>query len=210
MRITYKTRKGPPRTKWQTKDSSILKKEEEAARGRGEEVVQKSAEVHICLISESNTPGGRGNIPCNNSLLGCVGGDLERKRLASKSCKCLVGSSPVVGHAYPPCFGPLHPHSRYVSSSSDVHHIHQQPVPISLEGESKPTSPLAWHSTWNTWSNEKRDFFLRYIYKFWGGSFTHTNYYHFCIVSNILIFAMFFLNLPLAYWNCNVFFYDPK
>jgi hypothetical protein len=126
-----------------------------------------SIEVDIGLISQSYVPIGRRNVPCYNGLPGRERGDPERKRLASESSKCLVRCSPVVAHAYPPCFASLHPHLSNVSGTADVHHIHQQPVPIPLECELKPIGPLAWHSThkhMHIWSNEKVflvDSFLR-------------------------------------------------
>ena len=114
-----------------------------------------SMEVETGSISQSYLPISRGDIPSYNSLLGCVRGDPKGKRLSSKSCKCLVWSSPIMGHAYPPCLASLHPHISNVSSTSNVHHIHQQPVPISLERESKAIGPSTWYPTTNMGSNEK-------------------------------------------------------
>lgn len=96
-------------------------------------------EVYRSLVCNTHIPVSRSNIPCYNCLLCGVRGDPERERLASKDCKCLVWCPPVVGHAYPFGFASLNPNGPYVSSSSHVHQVYQQPIPISLERELQST-----------------------------------------------------------------------
>lgn len=103
-------------------------------------------EVHRWFISHPYRPVWRGDVQCNDSLLGCVRSDLERESLASKAGKCLVRSSPVMAHANPSCSASLHPHAGNVTTSSYIRHIHQQPVPIPLESESKPANSYTRYS----------------------------------------------------------------
>lgn len=104
-----------------------------------------SVEVGIWLVSQTHIPVRGSNIPCNDGLLGCVGSDPERESLTLQGCKSLVWSSPVMAHLNPPRSGSLHPHVLDVTSSSHIHHIDQEPVPISLERESETPSPYAWY-----------------------------------------------------------------
>lgn len=103
-------------------------------------------EVDIWLVCQPCIPVRRSYIISNNSLLGCIRSDLKRKRLTSKSCKSLIRSPPVVAHTNPSGSASLNPHTGNVSTTSNIHHIHQQPVGISLELEPKPTAPNARHA----------------------------------------------------------------
>ena len=162
QRITYKTKKILEKESDQTKYFR-LKKEEKDWRAIWWTACT-SMEVHIGLISQSYLPIGRNSVPCYYSLLVCVWCDPKRKRLTSQSCKCLVWGSPIMAHAYPACFASFHPHVSNVSPTTNVHHIHQQPVPISLERESEPSSPYTWYPI--TQSNE-------YIVNIYCNSFLH-------------------------------------
>lgn len=92
-------------------------------------------EVDISSVSHSHLPVSWGNVVGYDSLMRSVRGYLERQSLSPKCSKCLVRSSPVVAHAYPVCFGPLHPHASHVTTSGHVHHVHEEPVPVALEAE---------------------------------------------------------------------------
>ncbi|GER34545.1 glycosyltransferase, partial [Striga asiatica] len=67
-------------------------------------------------------------------------------RLSSEVGEGLVRSTPIVAHAYPPGFRTLNPHAGHVTSATHIHHVHEQPVTVPLEAESKPTHAHAWHS----------------------------------------------------------------
>lgn len=98
-----------------------------------------SMEVVVCLVGDTNSPVGRSNIVSYDSLLGGVGSDLEREGLATKCREDLVGSTPIVAHGHPSCSASFHPNAINISPSSNVHHIHKQPVCIPLEWELKPS-----------------------------------------------------------------------
>lgn len=52
-----------------------------------------------------------------------------------------------MAHAYPTGLGAFHPHLMDVTSTSNIHHIHQKPVSISLKRKSDTTIPntIAWN-----------------------------------------------------------------